>query len=108
MDLTYQTLAFSPEHKVELWRYYTYSLLHNGFAHLSINIVLQLIIAFTLETEVGHMNVLMVYVGGILSGSLAASISGDASLMVGASSGIYSLLTSHLSHICMVSIEKYC
>lgn len=49
------------------------------------------------------MSVLMVYMGGILSGSLAASISpGDVSLMVGASSGIYSLLTSHVSHICMV------
>lgn len=53
--------------------------------------------------EVGHINVLMVYLGGILSGSLAASISpGDVSLMVGASSGIYSLLTSHVSQICMV------
>lgn len=58
------------------------------------------------QFEVGHMNVLMVYVGGILSGSLAASISpGDVSLMVGASSGIYSLLTSHVSHICMVSSD---
>lgn len=103
-DLAYQTLAFSPLSKLELWRYFTYALLHNGSAHLVINIVLQLIIAFTLETEVGHMNVLMVYVGGIFGGSLAASISpGDVSLMVGASSGIYSLLMSHVSHICMVS-----
>lgn len=103
LDLAYQTLAFSPIRKLELWRYFTYSLLHAGTAHLLINIILQLVIAFPLETEVGHMIVVFVYLGGVLSGSLAATISTDSSLMVGASSGIYSLLMSHVAHIYMVS-----
>jgi membrane associated rhomboid family serine protease len=81
----------------------TYSLLHAGTAHLLTNIILQLFIAFPLETEVGHFNVAMVYFGGVLSGSLSASISSDRELMVGASSGIYSILMSHVSQICMVS-----
>jgi hypothetical protein len=64
------------------------------------------VIAFPLETEVGRMRILMVYVGGVLSGSLAASVSSDFSLMVGASSGIYSLLMSHIPHTYVVSREK--
>lgn len=107
MSLTYQTLAFSPVRKLELWRYFTYALLHAGPAHLLINLILQLVISFPLESEVGSRNVLFVYVGGILSGSLAASLSPDFALMVGASSGIYSLLMSHISHICMVNFTCF-
>lgn len=107
LDLAYQTLAFSPIRKLELWRFFTYSLLHNGFAHLLINVILQVVIAFPLETEVGPLNVVLVYVGGVLSGSLAASLSSDVSLMVGASSGIYSLLLSHVAHISMVSSTEF-
>lgn len=103
LDLAYQTLAFSPIHKLELWRFFTYALLHAGPAHLVINIILQLVISLPLESEVGLMNLVFVYIFGIFSGSLAASISADFSLMVGASSGIYSLLMSHIPHIYMVS-----
>lgn len=103
----YQTLAFSPVHKLDLWRYLTYALLHAGSTHLLINLVLQLVIAFPLETDVGHIKVTLVYVGGILSGSLAASLCTDFSLLVGASSGIYSLLLSYVPHIFMVSFHLF-
>lgn len=56
MDLTYQTLAFSPSRKLELWRYLSYSLLHNGVGHVCTNLILQMIIGFTLETEGKTMN----------------------------------------------------
>jgi membrane associated rhomboid family serine protease len=85
----------------------TYSLLHAGTAHLIINITLQLFIALPLETEVGHINTLYVYIGGVLSGSIAASFTNDGLLMVGASSGIYSLLMSHISHILMVFFYNF-
>lgn len=105
--LTYQTLAFSPVRVYELWRFLTYSLLHAGFAHLVINIILQLVIACPLETELSHFQVVLVYTGGVLAGSFAASVSQDSSLMVGASSGVYALLTSHISHICLVSFVAF-
>lgn len=101
----YQTLAFSPNHKLELWRYFTYSLLHLNFPHLVINVILQLFIALPLESEVGPLAVISVYIGGIFSGSLAASVSKGYSIMVGASSGIYSLLMSHVAHTFMVSLK---
>ncbi|XP_070503074.1 rhomboid-related protein 1-like [Chironomus tepperi] len=98
-DKTYQLLAFSTHHKSEIWRFFTYSLLHAGTAHLIINIILQLVISLPLETETGHFRTFFVYFGGVLSGSLAASLKNDGLLMVGASSGIYSLLMSHLAHV---------
>ncbi|KAG5668589.1 hypothetical protein PVAND_016525 [Polypedilum vanderplanki] len=98
-DDTYQALAFSLTHKSEIWRFLTYSLLHAGTAHLIINIVLQLVIALPLETEIGHVRVCFVYFGGILFGSLAASLNDDGMMMVGASSGVYGLLLSHLAHL---------
>lgn len=101
-DLAYQTFAFSPEKTSELWRFFTYSFLHANSAHLLINVILQLVIACPLETELGSFRVALVYLGGILSGSVAASVSSDSSLMVGASSGIYALLTSHISQIYLV------
>lgn len=101
-DAAYQLLAFSQSHKSEIWRFLTYSFLHAGTAHLIINIILQLVIALPLEAEVGHLRVLSVYFGGILCGALSACLSNDGGLMVGASSGIYSLLLSHLSHIFIV------
>lgn len=68
-----------------------------------INVVLQLVIALPLETETGHFRTFFVYLGGIFGGSLAASVENDGLRMVGASSGIYSLLMSHLAHVYLVS-----
>jgi hypothetical protein len=48
------------------------------------------------------LSTLWVYLGGVLSGSLAASVTNDGFWMVGASSGIYSLLMSHIPHVWMV------
>lgn len=104
-DTSYQLLAFSSQFKSEIWRFLTYSLLHANAVHLIINVVLQLFIALPLETEVGHFRTFCVYFYGVLSGSLVASVTNDAWLMVGASSGIYSLLMSHISHISMVKFN---
>lgn len=87
----------------QIWRFFTYSLLHQTFVHLALNILIQLIISLPLETEQGHLRVLIVYFGGVLCGSLGASIF-EESMMVGASSGVYSLLISHVPHIFMVSL----
>lgn len=103
-DTAYQLLAFSSQFKSEIWRFLTYSLLHANAIHLIINIILQLFIALPLETECGHFRTFCVYFYGVLSGSLVASVTNDAWLMVGASSGIYSLLMSHISHILLVKI----
>ncbi|CAO1352937.1 unnamed protein product [Diamesa hyperborea] len=100
----YRTFIFSPFKKQEIWRFLSYSLLHAGIVHLSLNVLIQLLISLPLETEQGRIRVLVIYVGGVLSGSLGASIFED-SLMLGASSGVYSLLMSHIPHIFMVRLK---
>jgi membrane associated rhomboid family serine protease len=122
-DSIYQTLIFSPQKTnevsthiigtltnketitlfyVQVWRFLTYTFLHAGTVHLTLNIIIQIMVAFPLETEQGHLQVLLVYLFGILSGSLGASVF-EPTLMIGASAGVYSLLMSHIPHIVMVS-----
>jgi hypothetical protein len=59
-------------------------------------------VSLPLETEQGSIRVLFIYFGGVLSGALGASII-EPTLMVGASAGVYCLLTSHISNIVIVS-----
>jgi len=66
---------------------------------LFLNIFIQLLVAFPLETEQGHLKVFTVFFLGVISGGIGACIFQPDLLMVGASAGVYSLLISHLSHI---------
>ncbi|XP_041780179.1 protein rhomboid-like [Anopheles merus] len=99
-DAINQKLIFSPVKQYEVWRFVTYTFLHAGRVHLVLNIIIQLLVAFPLETEQGHGKVLLVYFAGIVAGGLGASVF-EPSLMVGASAGVYCLLMSHIPHIMM-------
>uniref|UniRef100_A0A182Q7X4 Rhomboid-like protein n=1 Tax=Anopheles farauti TaxID=69004 RepID=A0A182Q7X4_9DIPT len=99
-DALSQKLIFSPVRQHEVWRFVTYTFLHAGTVHLVLNIIIQILVAFPLETEQGHGKVLLVYFTGIVAGALGASVF-EPSLMVGASAGVYCLLMSHIPHILM-------
>ncbi|XP_058453513.1 rhomboid-related protein 2 isoform X2 [Malaya genurostris] len=96
----YRLLIFSPVRQFEVWRFVTYTFLHAGAVHLMLNVIIQIMVAFPLETEQGHATVLLVYFGGVLAGGLGASVF-EPTLMVGASAGVYCLLMSHIPHIVM-------
>uniref|UniRef100_A0A182NEK3 Rhomboid-like protein n=1 Tax=Anopheles dirus TaxID=7168 RepID=A0A182NEK3_9DIPT len=99
-DALSQKLIFSPVKQYEVWRFVTYTFLHAGAIHLVLNIIIQILVAFPLETEQGHGKVLLVYFTGIVAGALGASVF-EPTLMVGASAGVYCLLMSHIPHIIM-------
>ncbi|XP_035908897.1 rhomboid-related protein 2 [Anopheles stephensi] len=99
-DAINQQLIFSPVKQYEVWRFVTYTFLHAGNVHLVLNIIIQILVAFPLETEQGHGKVLLVYFAGTLAGALGASVF-EPTLMVGASAGVYCLLMSHIPHIIM-------
>ncbi|XP_053692530.1 protein rhomboid [Sabethes cyaneus] len=99
-DSLYRLLIFSPVRQFEIWRFVTYTFLHAGSVHLMLNVIIQIMVAFPLETEQGHLNVLAVYFGGALAGGLGASVF-EPTQMVGASAGVYCLLMSHIPHIIM-------
>ncbi|EDS41280.1 conserved hypothetical protein [Culex quinquefasciatus] len=99
-DTLYQTLIFSPVRQLQIWRFVTYTFLHAGAVHLMLNVIIQIMVAFPLETEQGHGRVLVVYGAGVVAGGLGASVF-EPTAMVGASAGVYCLLMSHIPHIVM-------
>lgn len=113
-------LVFAPTRMNELWRFATYIFLHTNFTHLALNVAIQvglhdiqiknsgnveririhfqIVLAIPLEFEQSHGRVAVVYFGGAIFGSIGASLIGPRILIVGASAGVYSLLTSHIPH----------
>jgi len=57
-----------------------------------------------LEMVHGWWRVLLVYLAGVLAGSLGTSVTDPTVYLAGASGGVYALITAHLATICMVSI----
>ncbi|XP_054744615.1 protein rhomboid isoform X1 [Anastrepha obliqua] len=98
-DCIYQRLMFIPGHPYDYWRYFTYALLHSDFIHLLLNVSLQCMIGFCLESEQGHWEVGFIYAAGGLSGSLATAYSQPELSLLGASASVYALLASHVPHL---------
>ncbi|XP_005182525.1 protein rhomboid [Musca domestica] len=94
-----QHLMFMPNGVNEYWRYFTYMLLHSDILHLTMNICLQLVIAFCLESEQSHWKVATIYISGGISGSLATRYLQPELSLMGASAGVYALLMSHIPHL---------
>ncbi|KAL9929296.1 serine protease rhomboid 6 isoform 2-T2 [Glossina fuscipes fuscipes] len=61
--------------------------------------VLQLLIGVCLEIEQGHLRVAIVYMAGVVSGSLATLYLLPQLSLMGASAGVYGMLMSHLPHL---------
>lgn len=57
------------------------------------------------QVEQGRLGVATVYLGGGVCGALGASLLHPTLYLVGASAGVYALLTSHLAHLYLVSIR---
>lgn len=59
-----------------------------------------------LQVEQGRIGVATIYLGGGVCGALGASLLQPSLYLVGASAGVYALLTSHLAHLYLVSATK--
>ncbi|KAK9876902.1 hypothetical protein WA026_015938 [Henosepilachna vigintioctopunctata] len=67
-------LRFEPRKRYQLWRYFTYMLVHEDFIHLLLNIVLQCIFAFFVEKKQGRIRVGTVYLAGGITGALGLHV----------------------------------
>ncbi|XP_067014945.2 rhomboid-related protein 2 isoform X2 [Anabrus simplex] len=94
-------LLYDPKRRYEGWRYLTYMFVHAGFFHLIVNLVIQILLGIPLEMVHHWWRVLIIYLGGVLFGSLGTSISDPYVRLVGASGGVYALVTAHLASIVM-------
>ena len=80
-----------------LLRYITYCLVHSGVEHILFNLLMQLFVGVPLEMSHQGCRVGLVYLMGVLAGSLGTSIFDPRMYLAGASGGVYSLITAHLA-----------
>ncbi|XP_036329514.1 protein rhomboid-like [Rhagoletis pomonella] len=95
----FQRFMHIPGHPKDFWRYFTYTLLHSDLIHLLLNVSLQCMIGFCLESEQGHWQVAVIYFAGGISGSLATAYTQPELSLLGASASVYALLASHVPHM---------
>ncbi len=60
---------FDPTNRFQIWRYFTYSLLHLDLRHLACNMIMQFLIGVPLELN-HRYKVVFVYLLGCLSGKI--------------------------------------
>jgi len=92
---------YNPFRRYEAWRFLTYMFVHVGWYHLVINVVVQIMLGIPLEMVHGWWRVLLVYLAGVIAGSLGTSVSDPTVYLAGASGGVYAIITAHLASIFM-------
>jgi len=94
-------LIYNPSRRWEVWRFASYMLVHIGIGHFVFNMIMQILVGVFLEMEqcgvLGSFKVLIVYMSGVLAGSLGTSLSDPATYLAGASGGVYALIAAHLA-----------
>ncbi|KAA0703466.1 Rhomboid-related protein 2 [Triplophysa tibetana] len=85
-------LTYKPELREQAWRFISYMFVHAGVEHIMGNLLMQLLLGIPLELVHKGFEVGMVYMAGVLAGSLASSIFDPRSALVGASGGVYALM----------------
>ena len=81
----------------QAWRYLSYSMVHSGYSHVVLNVVMQLTVGLPLECSQGTIRTALVYIMGVLAGSLSTACLDPHVYLAGASGGVYSLILAHLS-----------
>lgn len=94
-----KVFIYDPHKRIEIWRFVTYMFVHVGVFHLAVNLVVQILLGIPLEMVHRWWRVLIVYVAGVVAGSLATSVSDPRVYVAGASGGVYALITAHLATI---------
>lgn len=82
------------------FRFISYMFVHGDYTHLLFNVFIQLFLGLALETVHGWWRVGIVYFSGVAAGSMIYSITTTTPL-IGASGGVYSLITAHIATIFM-------
>ncbi|XP_046547424.1 rhomboid-related protein 2-like isoform X3 [Haliotis rubra] len=95
----YSPLVYTPRRRYEAWRYLTYMFIHQGFLHILSNMIFQLLFGLPLEIVHKWWRVMVVYLCGVIAGSLAHSVTDHSVALVGASGGVYALLGAHLAAV---------
>ncbi|VVC44262.1 Hypothetical protein CINCED_3A014559 [Cinara cedri] len=98
---------YRPDKRQQLWRFMLYMFLHVGWVHLIFNLIVQLLVGLPLEMVHGSLRIGVVYMAGVLAGSLGTSVFDSNVFLVGASGGVYALLAAHLANVMLVNTYLY-
>ncbi|XP_031522976.1 rhomboid-related protein 2 isoform X1 [Papio anubis] len=90
---------YSPEKREEAWRFISYMLVHAGVQHILGNLCMQLVLGIPLEMVHKGLRVGLVYLAGVIAGSLASSIFDPLRYLVGASGGVYALMGGYFMNV---------
>ncbi|XP_056416566.1 rhomboid-related protein 2 [Hyla sarda] len=97
--ITNSPFIYRPDKREEAWRFLSYMLVHAGVQHIIGNLFLQLFLGIPLEmVHKGH-RVGLVYIAGVIGGSLASSIFDPRLALVGASGGVYALIGGYFMNV---------
>lgn len=71
---------------------------------MTVNLIVQLLLGVPLEMVHRGWRIVLIYLSGVLAGSLATSVSDPNVYLAGASGGVYALITAHVATIIIVSV----
>ena len=94
-------LIYNPYRRWEVWRFISYALVHSGMGHIGMNLLIQLFVGLPLEMSHGTLRLSVVYVCGVVAGSLATASCDPYMYLCGASGGVYSLIAAHLASLAL-------
>ena len=92
-------LTYKSCQRSEIWRFLSYMLVHRSYTHLISNLALQIVLGVVLEAAHGWWRVLIVYLSGVLAGSLGHSFVTPCGTLKGVSAGCFCLLFAHIANI---------
>lgn len=95
---------YNPYRRYEVWRFITYMFVHVGIMHIMMNLIIQIFLGVALELVHHWWRVALVYLAGVLAGSMGTSIMNPGIYLAGASGGVYALITAHIATIIMVNL----
>ncbi|KAL8625876.1 hypothetical protein ACOMHN_012468 [Nucella lapillus] len=92
-------LMYLPTKRHEPWRFLSYCLLHQGAIDMVFCVVLQVVIGFPLEIMFSWWRMAIVYILGVLMGSVAQSVCDRYVGLAGAAGGCYAIVFGHIISI---------
>nr|CDS27776.1 stem cell tumor [Hymenolepis microstoma] len=93
----FSPLLFDPRRRKEVWRFFSYMLVHEGVFHIIFNSLMTLIHGTLMEWVHGSWRMAVLYLSGVLAGSLAASVWDSTTVAVGASGGVFAVTGAYFA-----------
>ncbi|KAJ1459311.1 peptidase S54, rhomboid domain-containing protein, partial [Pelagophyceae sp. CCMP2097] len=81
----------------QLWRFISYSVVHEGWVHVCTNVFMELFFGFLLESAHGSKRTAVVFLTGVLGGAVACATLDTHSSVAGASGGVFGLVAAQIA-----------